>query len=52
MRRVQINGEKIGKGHFKVLRDGNEIAFGTCVPQPANGGLEDYRTCIHYPPVP
>ncbi|KAI0369628.1 Pkinase-domain-containing protein [Pilatotrama ljubarskyi] len=38
-----INGEKIGKGHFKVLRDGNEIAFGTCVPQPANGGLEDYR---------
>ncbi|EIW63647.1 Pkinase-domain-containing protein [Trametes versicolor FP-101664 SS1] len=38
-----INGDKIGKGHFKILRDGNEIAFGTCVPQPANGGLEDYR---------
>ncbi|KAI0762162.1 Pkinase-domain-containing protein [Trametes elegans] len=38
-----INGEKIGKGHFKVLRDGNEIAFGTCVPSAHNGGLEDYR---------
>ncbi|KAH9859143.1 Pkinase-domain-containing protein [Lenzites betulinus] len=38
-----INGEKIGKGHYKVLRDGNEIAFGTAVPQPHNGGLEDYR---------
>ncbi|OSD06682.1 Pkinase-domain-containing protein [Trametes coccinea BRFM310] len=38
-----INGEKIGKGHHKVLRDGNEIAFGTCVPQPANEGIEDYR---------
>ncbi|KAI9067527.1 Pkinase-domain-containing protein [Trametes sanguinea] len=38
-----INSEKIGKGHHKVLRDGNEIAFGTCLPQPANGGIEDYR---------
>ncbi|KAI0699880.1 kinase-like domain-containing protein [Cerioporus squamosus] len=38
-----INGEKIGKGKCKVLRDGNELAFGTCVPQPAAGGLEDYR---------
>ncbi|KAI0744311.1 Pkinase-domain-containing protein [Daedaleopsis nitida] len=38
-----INGEKIGKGKCKVLRDGNELAFGTCFPQPHNGGLEDYR---------
>ncbi|RPD54428.1 kinase-like protein [Lentinus tigrinus ALCF2SS1-7] len=38
-----INGEKIGKGKCKVLRDGNEVAFGTCMPQPASGGLEDYR---------
>ncbi|TFK83093.1 kinase-like protein [Polyporus arcularius HHB13444] len=38
-----INGEKIGKGKCKVLRDGNELAFGTCAPQPAAGGLEDYR---------
>lgn len=44
----EINGEKIGKGKCKVLRDGNELAFGTCVPQPAAGGLEDYREC----PVP
>ncbi|CDO76220.1 hypothetical protein BN946_scf184894.g9 [Trametes cinnabarina] len=38
-----INNEKIGKGQHKVLRNGNEIAFGTAVPQPANGGIEDYR---------
>ncbi|TBU44526.1 Pkinase-domain-containing protein [Dichomitus squalens] len=38
-----INGERIGKGKVKILRDGNEIAFGTSAPQPANGGLEDYR---------
>ena len=24
----QINGEKIGKGRYGVLREGNEIAFG------------------------
>lgn len=41
----EINGEKIGKGKCKVLRDGNELAFGTCAPQPAAGGLEDYREC-------
>ncbi|KAF8623401.1 hypothetical protein AX15_006393 [Amanita polypyramis BW_CC] len=34
---------KIGKGHFRILREGNEIAFGTSVPQLQNGGLEDYR---------
>ncbi|KAF8644791.1 hypothetical protein AX16_008253 [Volvariella volvacea WC 439] len=38
-----INGVKIGKGHTRILREGNEIAFGTCVPQPQNGGIEDYR---------
>ncbi|KAG9316853.1 kinase-like domain-containing protein [Chiua virens] len=36
-----INGNKIGKDKTAVLRDGNEIAFGTPVPQPAS--VEDYR---------
>ncbi|KAI0692039.1 kinase-like domain-containing protein [Cytidiella melzeri] len=36
-----INGEKIGKGRYGVLREGNEIAFGT--PQPQPGSAEDYR---------
>lgn len=40
----QINGERVGKGHTRILREGNEIAFGTCVPQMQNNGLEDYRT--------
>ena len=39
----QINGEKVGKNRTGILREGNEIAFGTTVPQPANNGLEDYR---------
>ncbi|KAM6502304.1 CAMK/RAD53 protein kinase [Amanita muscaria] len=38
-----INGVKIGKNNFRILREGNEIAFGTPLPQPQNGGLEDYR---------
>jgi len=38
-----INGVKIGKNQTRILREGHEIAFGTTVPQPANGGLEDYR---------
>ncbi|KAG6917818.1 hypothetical protein DXG01_000878 [Tephrocybe rancida] len=37
----KINGSKIGRGQTRVLREGNEIAFGTCVPQ--QGSLEDYR---------
>lgn len=41
---LQINGEKIGKGRFSVLREGNEIAFGTAQPQP--GSLEDYRMSL------
>ncbi|KAG6832035.1 hypothetical protein H0H87_003016 [Tephrocybe sp. NHM501043] len=36
-----INGLKIGRDQTRVLREGNEIAFGTCMPQP--GSLEDYR---------
>ena len=39
----QINGEKIGKYNTRILHDGNEIAFGTSIPQAHNGGLEDYR---------
>ncbi|KAF9566802.1 Pkinase-domain-containing protein [Agrocybe pediades] len=38
-----VNGEKLGKNQTRILRDGNEIAFGTAVPQSHNGGLEDYR---------
>ncbi|KAF8725174.1 hypothetical protein AX14_008301 [Amanita brunnescens Koide BX004] len=38
-----INGVKIGKSHWRILHEGNEIAFGTSVPQLQNGGLEDYR---------
>ena len=46
----QINGEKIGKNKVKILRDGNEIAFGTALSQHhLNGGLEDYRES---PPPP
>ncbi|KAI0369626.1 kinase-like protein [Pilatotrama ljubarskyi] len=38
-----INGKKIGRGLYQVLHDGNEIAFGTSKPQPAEGGAHDYR---------
>lgn len=37
----QVNGEKIGKNASKLLRDGNEIAFGSPLPQP-NNVAEDY----------
>ncbi|EAU91637.1 CAMK/RAD53 protein kinase [Coprinopsis cinerea okayama7 len=37
-----INGSKIGKNNSRILRDGNEIAFGTPSPQP-NNPHEDYR---------
>lgn len=36
-----INGAKIGKDKTAVLKEGNEIAFGSPHPQP--GDLEDYR---------
>ncbi|KAK0240915.1 kinase-like domain-containing protein [Armillaria nabsnona] len=34
-----INGELVGKGNKRILRDGNQIAFGSPVAQ----GSEDYR---------
>ncbi|KAK0448648.1 kinase-like domain-containing protein [Armillaria borealis] len=37
-----INGSKIVKGHQRLLHDGNEIAFGTVIPQGPNS-KEDYR---------
>ncbi|KAH6913842.1 CAMK/RAD53 protein kinase [Coprinopsis sp. MPI-PUGE-AT-0042] len=37
-----INGHKIGKGNTRILRDGNEIAFGTPFAQNDNP-MEDYR---------
>ncbi|KAF8444907.1 kinase-like domain-containing protein [Boletus edulis BED1] len=36
-----INGIKIGKDKTAILKEGNEIAFGTATPQP--GSVEDYR---------
>ncbi|KAF8993679.1 kinase-like domain-containing protein [Cyathus striatus] len=36
-----INGKKVGKGQSSILREGNEIAFGTSVPQAKS--TEDYR---------
>ncbi|KAK0213283.1 kinase-like domain-containing protein [Desarmillaria ectypa] len=37
-----INGCRIGKGHQRLLHDGNEIAFGTVIPQGPQSH-EDYR---------
>ncbi len=37
----QINGARILKGHSRILRDGNEIAFGS--PMQQQNALEDYR---------
>ncbi|KAJ3510201.1 hypothetical protein NMY22_g16043 [Coprinellus aureogranulatus] len=37
-----VNGQKVGRGHTRVIRDGNEIAFGTPAPQPQSP-KEDYR---------
>ena len=45
----KINGVKIGKSSWRILHEGNEIAFGTSVPQLQNGGLEDYRESILRP---
>ncbi|KAI9571653.1 kinase-like domain-containing protein [Boletus coccyginus] len=36
-----INGIRIGKDKTAILKEGNEIAFGTATPQP--GSVEDYR---------
>ncbi|KIY67911.1 Pkinase-domain-containing protein [Cylindrobasidium torrendii FP15055 ss-10] len=37
-----VNGDRIGKGKQRLLRQGDEISFGTVVPQPASA-LDDYR---------
>jgi len=39
--RAQINGTRVQKGQSRILRDGNEIAFGS--PMPQQNPLEDYR---------
>ena len=41
MHYTQINGARILKGQSRILRDGNEIAFGSPVQQ--QNQLEDYR---------
>ncbi|KAJ7681970.1 hypothetical protein DFH06DRAFT_1075569 [Mycena polygramma] len=38
-----INGENIGKGQQRLLKDGNEIAFGSPYKSLEDGGLYDYR---------
>ncbi len=38
---TQINGARILKGQSRILRDGNEIAFGS--PMQQQNSLEDYR---------
>jgi serine/threonine/tyrosine protein kinase RAD53 len=38
---AQINGARILKGQSRILRDGNEIAFGS--PAQQQNALEDYR---------
>ncbi|OCH89053.1 kinase-like protein [Obba rivulosa] len=38
-----INHGRVGKDRTAVLRDGNEVAFGTAREQFQNGGTEDYR---------
>ncbi|KAK0194830.1 kinase-like domain-containing protein [Armillaria mellea] len=37
-----INGELVGKGNKRLLRDGNQIAFGSPIEQ----GAEDYREWV------
>ncbi|KAK7018876.1 Pkinase-domain-containing protein [Favolaschia claudopus] len=38
-----VNGEKIGKGSHRLLKDGNEIAFGVATRSIEQDGLYDYR---------
>ncbi|KAF7376629.1 Pkinase-domain-containing protein [Mycena sanguinolenta] len=38
-----IDGEKIGKGQQRLLKDGNEVAFGVSTRSTENDGLYDYR---------
>ncbi|KAH0828081.1 kinase-like domain-containing protein [Lanmaoa asiatica] len=42
-----INGIRIGRDKTAILKEGNEIAFGTATPQP--GSVEDYRTPLTGP---
>lgn len=41
--RTQINQQRIGKGMSQLLRDGNEISFGSWQPQHGPAAVEDYR---------
>ncbi|KAJ7282629.1 kinase-like domain-containing protein, partial [Mycena rebaudengoi] len=38
-----INGEKIGKHKSRILKDGNEVAFGVATTSKEHDGLFDYR---------
>ncbi|KAF8151679.1 hypothetical protein B0H34DRAFT_728549 [Crassisporium funariophilum] len=38
-----INGDMVGKGGVRLVRDGDIIAFCTPVPQPISNSVEDYR---------
>ncbi|KAJ6591334.1 kinase-like domain-containing protein [Mycena sp. CBHHK59/15] len=38
-----INGDKIGKGQQRILKDGNEVAFGIATTSKEQNGLFDYR---------
>ncbi|KAJ7267704.1 kinase-like domain-containing protein [Mycena haematopus] len=38
-----INGEKIGKGQQRLLKDGNEVAFGVATRSTEENGAFDYR---------
>lgn len=43
----QINGVRIGganRPQTRILYDGNEIAFGSCLARPIETAHEDYRT--------
>ncbi|EMD33825.1 hypothetical protein CERSUDRAFT_117897 [Gelatoporia subvermispora B] len=38
-----VNSDRIGRGITKVLRDGNEVAFGDPRKHPDNGDIDDFR---------
>lgn len=41
-----VNGEKVGRGATRLLKSGNELAFGTLLPQ--SEPLYDYRFIYHF----
>ncbi|KAJ7213007.1 kinase-like domain-containing protein [Mycena pura] len=45
----KINGDKIGKGQRRLLKDGNEVAFGVATVSKEDNGIFDYRESL--PPV-